>query len=394
MKKFVVFLKKEPVFCVAFVLAVVTAFLVPPSKAYIDYIDWRVLGILLSLMIVMKGFQKEGLFEKIANGLLNRVKSFRSLAAVLIMLCFFTSMLITNDVALITFVPFTIQVLGKIGKKNKMIPIIVMQTIAANLGSMLTPIGNPQNLYIYGLSGVSVGTMVGWMLPYSGLSLLLLCIYLLFIPKEEIIMEELGKKALRDESCIKEPGNGSLDSEKKNGVVWKILVYTGLFLTCLCTVLRFSFMPWGLSLGIVVLVFAIVDIKVIPKADYMLLATFIAFFVFIGNMGNIESIHNMLASMIDRHELLLGVVSSQVVSNVPASLLLSGFTNHYQALLTGVNLGGLGTLIASMASLISYKLYAQCEDKGEGTQMKYLLYFTAANLIFLAALALEAFLIS
>ncbi len=389
MKKIVGFMKKEPVFCVAFVLAVITAFLVPPSKAYMDYIDWRVLGILLSLMIVMKGFQKEGLFEKIANGLLKRVKSFRSLAAVLIMLCFFTSMLITNDVALITFVPFTIQVLSKIGKKNKMIAIIVMQTIAANLGSMLTPIGNPQNLYIYGLSGVSVGSMISWMLPYSGLSLLLLCIYLLFIPKDEIVMDGLGDGS---ESVDEERNAGKTSS--KDGSTWKILAYAGLFLICLCTVLRFEFMPWGLSLGIVLLVFALVDIKVIPKADYMLLATFIAFFVFIGNMGNIESIHNMLAKMIDQHELLLGVVSSQVVSNVPASLLLSGFTNNYQALLTGVNLGGLGTLIASMASLISYKLYAQCDDKGEGTQMKYLLYFTVANVIFLVILVLEAFLIS
>ena len=151
-------------------------------------------------------------------------------------------------------------------------------------------------------------------------------------------------------------------------------------------------MPWYVSLAIVFICVLILDYKVVFSADYMLLATFIAFFVFIGNMGNIETIHNLLAGWIVNHELLLGVVSSQVVSNVPAALLLSGFTSNYQALLVGVNLGGLGTLIASMASLISYKLYAQYEEKGEGTQGKYFVYFTVANVLFLIAMMFEAFL--
>lgn len=477
MNRIVAFLKKEPVFCAAFILAVVTAFMVPPSMEYIGYIDWRVLGILLSLMLVMKGFQKEGLFEKLANGMLSRVKSFRSLSAVLIFLCFFMSMFITNDVALITFVPFTIQVLGKINKRKQMISIIVMQTIAANLGSMLTPIGNPQNLYIYGISKVSVGTMISWMLPYTAAASGMILIYLFFLPKEQIndcdkndnknspanIMslnqitlaniisnkkrkeeaqekseEEIIKEKIIEEKVIEEKiieekiieeridkerltegrekeeiadlkkteentikeinikneeNNKKINAMNKNNFSKKVLIYSILFIICLFTVFRMPFMPWYLSLGIVLVVIFIVDRRIIPTADYMLLATFIAFFVFIGNMGNIETINSFLAEFIKNRELPVGILASQVVSNVPAALLLSGFTTNYHDLLVGVNLGGLGTLIASMASLISYKLYAQCDNKEGGTQGKYFVYFTVANILFLLVLSMEAYLL-
>lgn len=380
------FLKMEPVFCSACLMAAISAFFVLPSPAYASYINWQVLGILLSLMLIMKCLQKHNLFEWLALSLLRQVQSYRALAGVLILLCFFTSMLITNDVALITFVPFAIHILRLLGRERSLIPIVVMQTIAANLGSMLTPIGNPQNLYLYGVSGVSASTLIGWMMPYSLLSLALILVFVFCQPAEPTGQvtgrvtglptgQPTGRVALNRE------GLGNVFAQRR---VW---LYLALFLFCLCSVARLAFAPWWLALASVLAVTCLFDADIIPQADYILLATFVAFFIFIGNMEHLEVVGSLLRRLIGHHELLLGTVVSQVVSNVPAALLLSGFTTDYRALLVGVNIGGLGTLIASMASLISYQLYAQtaATDKS-GSPMRYLAFFTAANAAFLVVL--------
>lgn len=368
MKKLKEFFKNETVLVVAWILAFVSAFFVHPSAKYINYIDFRTLGILWSLMVIMEGLSCNGLFEKIGYRLLKKTKNVWQLSMTLVFICFFSSMVITNDVALITFVPFTIMILEKCNKQNLMIPIIVLQTIAANLGSMLTPIGNPQNLYLYGLWGVNIFTFIKTVLPYSVVALLLLLVFLCFIKdkKSEIFVE--GK----EKDIIQYKGN--------------LFFYVFLFVIALGTV--FKLIPYYILVFLVFIVVFFIQRIVLYKIDYSLLFTFIGFFIFTENIGSLPAAENFLASMVKGKEVIIGILASQVISNVPSALLLSGFTTNYKELLIGVNIGGLGTLIASMASLISYKLYAH---KNNSTKGKYLFYFTIVNIIFLIALLLVRF---
>ncbi|MCR5670537.1 MAG: citrate transporter [Butyrivibrio sp.] len=355
-------LNLDPVLLIAWILAVVSAFFVKPSAAYLGYIDFRSLGILWSLMVIIQGFKENTVFEKIADMLLKKVGKSWQLAAVLIFLCFFGSMLITNDVALITFVPFAIMLLSSCHKEKLMIPVVVLQTVAANLGSMLTPIGNPQNLYIYGSTGMALTEFIGTMLPYSLLSAALLIISLFFLPgkgdkietsKESLIIGKFGSRI-------------------------QIIIYSVLFVTALLTVMRI--LPWYVLLVIVLVIVGGMDYKILLRADYILLLTFIGFFIFTGNMGRIEVVKKFLSSIVAGREFFISIAASQAISNVPATLMLYGFTNNYKELMAGVNVGGLGTLIASMASLISYKAYTKEYKENSG---KYLLIFTAVNLLFL-----------
>lgn len=363
MKKFIELVRKETVLVIAWVLAIISAFFVKPNIKYIDYIDFRTLGILWSLMVIMEGLSCNGLFEKIGYKLLKKTKNVWQLSITLVFICFFSSMLITNDVALITFVPFTMMILGKCEKQNLLIPIIVLQTIAANLGSMLTPIGNPQNLYLYGLWGVNIFTFIKTILPYSIVSFFLLLLFLFFIKdkKSKIVVD--GK----ENDIIQYKGN--------------LFFYVILFVIALGTV--FKLISYYILIFLVFIVVFFIQRNVLYKIDYALLFTFIGFFIFTGNIGSLPMANKYLASIVIGNEIGIGVLASQVMSNVPSALLLSGFTTNYKGLLIGVNVGGLGTLIASMASLISYKLYAHNNNSTKG---KYLLYFTVVNIVFLVVL--------
>lgn len=369
-KKILEFIKKETVLSAAIFLALISACFVRPTLSYMEYIDWRVLGILLSLMIVMAGFQKNGLFDEIGMRLLSRTKNTAQLTGVLVFLCFFSSMFITNDVALITFVPFAVLTLRKCRQERLMVLVIVLQTIAANLGSMFTPIGNPQNLYLYQLSGMGLGEFLLFMLPYTAVSglLLLITIFVLSARKQKLSLE-----------------NCSFGADRKSFDKKKNVLYFVLFLLCLLVVARL--LPYYLALAAVVLAVLFADREVFKNVDYCLLFTFIAFFIFTGNLGNLPAFRSVLEGLVEGRELLVGILASQCISNVPAALLLSGFTENSKGLLLGVNIGGLGTLIASMASLISYKIYAHNYNKTKGV---YLMWFTFANLMFLAVLVLLA----
>ena len=391
-EKCIYFIKQETVLAVATILAVISAFFVPPSKEYLEYIDWRVLGILLSLMIIMAGLQKTGLFDSIGAKLLGKTSTTRQLAFILVFLCFFFSMLITNDVALFTFVPFAMIMLKKCKQEKLLIPVLVLQTIAANLGSMLTPIGNPQNLYLYNLSGMGMGEFIGVMLPYTVISGVMLCIAIVICCKKEPITEV----AIESVQESRNKGDGNLNPEKRKALqekealekgrnLIKNTVYITLFVLSLCVVVHL--VPFEMVLLAVILLVFNMDRKVLTQVDYCLLLTFIAFFIFTGNMGNISMVRDTLQQLVAGKELAIGVISSQAISNVPAALLLSGFTSDYRELLIGVNLGGLGTLIASMASLISYKLFAKDYNDQKG---KYFRWFTIANVVFLAVLAVAA----
>ena len=373
MKKIKKLFQKEAVLCIAVLLAILSSLIVLPDKQYIDYIDFHTLAILFCLMCVMAGLQKMGLFELIAQKLLSKVKKASHLEEILVLLCFFFSMLITNDVALITFVPFTFTVLKLLGdnQQRKMaIPIVVLQTIAANLGSMLTPIGNPQNLYLYGKSGISVGAFIQLMLPYTvaALIMLLVCCLLMGRKEKNTVLEITFSKSVTLEGGTK-----------------FLVAYLSLFVLCLLTVAH-VLSVW-ITLAVVLAVQLILDREVLKRVDYSLLLTFVGFFVFIGNMGRIPAFSEFLQNVVEGNEVITSVVASQVISNVPAALLLSGFTENYTALIIGTNLGGLGTLIASMASLISYKYICKESEQGIiGTKGKYFVSFTVANIIFLAVL--------
>lgn len=374
-KKLCAFIKKETVLTVAIVLAVISAVPVTPDKAYAGYIDFRTLSILFCLMAVMAGLQKLGVFRKVAGMLLRHTRNTVQLVEVLVLLCFFFSMVITNDVSLITFVPFTFIVLrlsGEDAMKKLAVPVIILQTIAANLGSMLTPIGNPQNLYLYGKAQMSAGAFILLMLPYSLVSLLLLVLCAAVTAKRsKISVQGVTTVSLGD----------NVESETAERKGYLLPMYLLLFLLCLFTVARV--IPYPVTLVIVAAAVLILDRSTITKVDYSLLLTFVGFFVFIGNMGRMPAFRDFLQGIIGGREVVTSVIASQVISNVPAALLLSGFTEDVQALIVGTNLGGLGTLIASMASLISYK---QVAGEIPEEKKRYFGWFTVANIAFLAIL--------
>ena len=355
-EKLLTFFKKETILCIACLLAALSACIVPPDTAYLGYVDTRVLILLFSLMAVLAGFRALGIFDRMANLLLARAKKMRQLALTLVMLCFFSAMLVTNDVALITFVPFTILLLQRVHLEEKLIPVIVLQTIAANLGSMLTPVGNPQNLYLYTISGIGVGAFFRITLPFV-LVLLLLC----FLQ---------GNTPLATQPQAAPPTRTGAEKQQLFGL-------TVLFFLCLLAVFRI--LPVLPLLALALVWFLLFQKGILKEVDYCLLLTFIFFFILIGNLGRISAIREALQALLCGREVLVSFLSCQLISNVPAAVLLSEFTDRYDLLLAGVNIGGLGTLIASMASLISYKYFAQIPNVGKG---KYLLWFTLANLLF------------
>ena len=373
-RKLVKFIKKETVLTVAILLAVLSAVMIPPDGNYVGYIDFRTLSILFCLMTVMAGLQKLGVFRRIGKILLQHTQSTTQLVEVLVLMCFFFSMIITNDVALITFVPFTFTVLrlsGEDSVKKLAVPVIILQTIAANLGSMLTPIGNPQNLYLYGKAQMSAGAFVVLMLPYSLVSLLLLVVCGVVVAKRSGMVVRGADVSLPEE-------------EKEEQKKYLLPGYLLLFVLCLLTVAHVISYP--VTLGMVALAVLLLDRGTLGKVDYSLLLTFVGFFIFIGNMGRMPAFCDFLQKFIGGREVMTAVTASQVISNVPAALLLSGFTGNLTALIIGTNLGGLGTLIASMASLISYKQVVRQipEEKG-----KYFGWFTIVNIIFLVILVWE-----
>ena len=362
------FVKQEIVLCVAAVLAVLSMFFVPPDAAYIGYIDLRTLAILFSLMTVMAGLRRQGVFDRLGRTLLAQTGSTLQLVLVLVGLCFFGSMVITNDVSLLTFVPFTFVVLSGLApdaRRALTVPVVCMQTIAANLGSMLTPIGNPQNLYLYGKSGMNIAAFISLILPYTVLSLLLLVLWAGALCR--------GQASACSCAHLQQP-----DAAADRKIV---LLDAALFVVCLLAVIRV--LPYGVAFAAVLLCTLFADRSTLRCVDYSLLLTFVAFFIFIGNLGRIPAFSGWLQEFLTGREVLVAVLASQVTSNVPAALLLSGFTAETQALIIGTNLGGLGTLIASMASLISYRQIARELPQGK---KQYFGLFTLSNLIFLAIL--------
>lgn len=355
-------MKSEFVLCIAAVCAVISMFFVPPSAAYLDYIDVRTLCLLFCLMALVAGFGKCNVFRLLAQTLLSRQSNTRGLSVVLILLPFFSSMLITNDVALITFVPFTILVLSMCDHMEAAPVLIVFQTIAANLGSMATPFGNPQNLFLYANYELSAGDFFGTVVPIAAVSFACLLVCGLVRKSESVSVSFTEKIELKHPKLC--------------------ALFVVLFVLTLLSV--FHVIHYAAITVIVAVSLFLFSKDLLGEVDYNLLITFVCFFVFAGNIGAIPAVSEALSSVMENHALLTSILTSQVISNVPAAVLLSGFTDHWQALLAGTNIGGLGTPIASMASLISLKLYLKSENSRSGF---YMLFFTISNVIGLLLLA-------
>ncbi len=359
-EKVINFCKGQPVLLISFVVAILTMFIIPPDKMYLGYCNRAVLIQLFSLMLAVAGLRSIGIFEKMTAFLLLKAGTVRRLGILLILICYFSSMLVTNDVALLTFVPLTLLTYQNIPDEKSRILTIVLETVAANAGSMLTPVGNPQNLYLYQTYHLTAGTFLKTTLPTGIFSLILLLLLRLLLP---------------DTSC-------QLTETKKVTITKKLAIaYSVLFVVCLLSVFRK--IPDIACLVVAIITAIIFDKKLLLKVDYALLATFVCFFVFVGNIARIEAVRQFFSSILIGRELWISALLSQVISNVPAAMMLSGFTENGTALLLGVNLGALGTLIASLASLISYQFYRKSEGAQSG---RYLLIFSVINFGMLAIL--------
>ncbi|MBE5739828.1 MAG: citrate transporter [Clostridiales bacterium] len=359
------FIKKNAVLCVAIVAAFLTSCIVPPDKTYLTYFDWKTLTCLFCVLAVVCAFKNIRFFFVLAQKIVLLFKTARSCVLALAYVTFIGSMLIANDMALITFLPLGYLVLSTTGKQKYMAFTFIMQNIAANLGGMLTPFGNPQNLYLYTKFNIPTGEFTMIMLPpfLISIALLTLCC-LIFVKKDALEMK----------------------NEKVTLPLRRTLIYCALF--ALSIVIVFRVIPFWIGLIVIPIALLFLDRKALKDVDYGLLFTFVAFFIFAGNMARIPAVQNVFAKLLEKNTLLVSIFSCQIISNVPSAILLSQFTGNYSALLLGVNIGGVGTLISSLASLITFREYTAHNPKKAG---KYLALFSAFNFAFLIILTLSSY---
>lgn len=361
----VVFLKKDIVFLVAALFAIITSLFNAPKLSYIDF---KVILTLFNLMLVVKGYEKYKVLDYVAIGLLNKCKTVRHLTLALIGITFFASMFITNDVALLTFVPLTI-IISRKSSYNIIYPVVLI-TMAANLGSALTPMGNPQNLYIYSFYGLNMQQFFRIVVPMTLVGLLLILLLNLYNKKQSISFE-LETVHIKDKK--------------------RVILFTGLFVIAILSV--FDSIPYIWAFIIIITGGLLLDRALIAKVDYKLLVTFVCFFIAIGNLSELEVVRQTMEHMVGQSNMtyLAGLLLSQCISNVPAAILLSAFTTHYDSLLLGVNIGGLGTIIASLASVISYRIYSEAYPN---KSKRYLIVFTLINMASLIVLGMIFYFLS
>lgn len=323
---FLNFFRNETIFCISLVLAIVSCFFVLPSIDYLNYINWETIILLFVIMVFVEILKNLSVFEIFVRKLLNKVKNTRGLVLFLVFTCFFSSIFITNDVSLIIFVPFTLLALKKVDRLDLVIFAVSLETIAANVGCMVLPIGAPHNIVMYTVSHIPFESFFLLLLPYIIVSVIFLIILSFFIPRDDVSLPKMS----------------DIEIERKDFVK-----------------------------------------RVFLGVDYFLLLTFIALFILIGNLQNIPFFSSLFSQWIIGNEVIWGVLASQVISNVPAAILLSGFSTNYEAIIVGINIGGLGTLIASMANLISYKILVR---EFNDFKSRYLIVFTVLNIILLIIL--------
>ena len=355
------FVKKNVVMVIAMLAAAITCFLVPPDKAYLDYFDVKTLTCLFCVLAVVCALKNINFFYVLAKKLIRVFRNARVCILALVYITFIGSMLIANDMALLTFLPLGTFVLTTTGKGKYMAFTFIMQNIAANLGGMLTPFGNPQNLYLYTKFQIPTMEFMGIMAAPFALAILLITLCCILFVKPEPF-------ALKDEKVTLPAGRS--------------VVYLLLFVLAIAIVFRG--IPYMVGLVVIPGVLLFMDRKALKMVDYPLLLTFVFFFIFSGNMARIDGVRAVFSFLLDKNTLLVSALSCQVISNVPSAILLSQFTQNYKHLLLGVNIGGVGTLIASLASLITFREYSK---QNKGKTGHYILLFSAFNFAFLIILA-------
>ena len=348
---------------VAMVAALITSFIVPPDRAYMGYFDFKTLTCLFCVLSVVCALWNINFFYILACRIVKLFRNARLCVLALVYITFIGSMLIANDMALITFLPLGYFVLHTARRERYMAVTFILQNIAANLGGMLTPFGNPQNLYLYSHFSIPTGEFMSIMLPPFVVSILLITLCCLLIKPEPMRLPE---------------------SDADTGFSpRRALIYLVLF--ALSIVIVFRVIPYWIGLAVIPLSILLLDRKAMRMVDYPLLLTFVCFFIFSGNMARIGAVRSFFSALLGRDTLLVGTLSCQVISNVPSAILLSQFTDNYRELLLAVNIGGAGTLIASLASLITFREYLR---HNPGQSGRYIALFSAFNFGFLALLTL------
>ena len=365
--KIFIFAKKDIVLSIASICMIITVFFVPPDMEYVKYdaasqslgyFEWKTLVALFCMLTVVAGLKNTYVFELISRKLIGLFRTRRSIIYCLVFGTFFFDMIVANDMSLITFLPLTYIVLHTTGNDKYLAPTFILQTIAANMGGMVTPHGNPQNMYIYNFYQVPTGEFMATLIPQSLAVFTMLIIAGLFFKNEKL---ELVNKE-------------QFEVDKK-----RLAVYAALFVVVILTIFRV--IPHLITLAIVIVTVLITDRKRFRYVDYGLLATFCVFFVFSGNMARISAIKDFVQGIVESNTLIAGIISCQFISNVPTAVFLSNFTSNWQDLLVSVNVGSLGIIISSLASLITLKEFLRHQPKGF---KKYMLLFTAVNTTFLA----------
>ncbi len=354
------YVKKNIVLCIAFAVAALTTVAVPVDSAYLGYFDFRTLTCLFCVLAVVCALKNISFFYLLASAIVRRFRNARLSVLVLVYITFIGSMLIANDMALLTFLPLGYFVLHTTGKEKYMAFTFVMQNIAANLGGMLTPFGNPQNLYLYSKFVIPNGEFMAIMAPPFILATAMITLCCLIFVKPEPLCMQQQKLAFNPK---------------------RTAVYLALFALSIAIVFRG--IPYIVGLAVIPVALWFLDKKALKDVDYGLLLTFVFFFIFSGNMARISAVRNMFSFLLDKNTLLVSIASCQLISNVPSAILLSQFTGNYADLLLGVNIGGTGTLIASLASLITFQEYA---SHNPGKTGRYVALFSAFNFLFLGVL--------
>lgn len=358
------FVKKNIVFCVAALAAVITCFFVPPDANYIGYFDWKTLACLFLTLAVVCALRNIKFFTIVARRLVRISGNLRSLFLLLIAITFIGSMLIANDMALITFLPLGYFALSVTHQEGYMAYLFILQNISANLGGMLTPFGNPQNLYLYSYFNIPTGEFCSIMLPPFLLAITLLALCCLPIKATPLVIQDSFNERLN----------------KKRTTLYLVLFALSLLIV-------FRIVPYLIGLIVITTILLWADRDALLMVDYGLLGTFFFFFIFAGNLARIDTVNQLLSSLLAKDTLLVSVLSCQGISNVPTAILLSRFTEDYRALLLGVNIGGTGTLIASLASLITFSEFRVLYP---GHSKQYFWMFTAINVGFLIIMTIAA----
>lgn len=357
--KIITWCKEHAMPLVSLLAAAVTAFFVVPDKKYIDYYDLKTLACLFSVLAVVGALKNLNFFASFAQQLAKTFKTVRSVSVLLVIITMVGSMLLTNDTALLTFLPLSLFVMQSCGQEKHLPLLFVLQNCAANLCGMITPFGNPQNLYLFSYYGIKTGEFFEIMFLPFALSTALILLCCLIFPKTELSVPDTHFSVKRD----------------------RLIVYAVLFIIAVLMVLRV--IPYLPGTAVIIIALLLLDKAALKSVDWGLIITFVAFFTFSGNLARIKAVEDLFASLLSHGTMLISALTSQVISNVPAAILLSKFTNDYRGLLVGVNIGGAGTLIASLASLITFREYTRHFPKSTG---KFFILFSVISFAFLIVL--------